>query len=149
MYITKEKLKDLKKELAYLKNEKRLEIAARIQEAKDLGDLSENAEYSEAKEQYNLNQKKISDLEAIINDAEVISNTTSKTKIDIGSTFKVKFNNTEKQFQIVGSQDADPANGKISNESPLGKVFIGKLSRDTFEAQVPSGKMRFEVLEIL
>lgn len=149
-FITKEGLERLTKELSELKTQKRREIADRIREAKELGDLSENAEYTEAKEEHAFNEKKILEIEHIIKNAQVIKeNKKAPGVVTVGSRIKVL--NKEKaktEYKIVGSNEADPINGKISNESPIGKAFLGKRVGEKAVVETPKGELEFEIAEI-
>jgi len=148
-FITAEGLEKLKEELNYLKLTKRQEIARRIQTAKELGDLSENAEYSEAKEQQALNETKIAEMEETLKNAEMIDDRhTGSDIVQIGSTIKVKNGKSERVLTIVGSSEADPAEGKISNESPLAMSFLGHKTDDNVEVETPKGKVEYNIMEI-
>lgn len=148
-FITTEGLEKLKKELDCLKTLKRQEIARRIQTAKELGDLSENAEYSEAKEQQALNETKIAELEETLKNVETIDDRHSKSNVvNIGSTIKVKNEEVERTLTIVGSNEADPAKGMISNESPLAMSFLGNKVGDKVEVETPKGKIGYIILSI-
>ena len=148
-YITAEGLEKLKEELNLLKTEKRQEIAKRIQIAKELGDLSENAEYSEAKEQQALNEVKIAETEEILKNAETIDDRHSRSNlVQIGSTIKVKNGKSERVLTIVGSNEADPSEGKISNESPLAMSFLGRKAGDNIEVETPKGKVEYKIVEV-
>ena len=146
-YISQEGLEQLKSELLELK-QKRHEIAKRLEEAKALGDLSENAEYQDAKEQQAFNEGKVAELEQMIRDAVVINKTEKKDIVRIGSIVNVKCNGEKLSFHIVGSEEADPAAGKISNESPLGKAFLGRKAGETVEAETPRGKIKYTIKSI-
>ena len=149
IYLTKESLEKTKKQLEELKTIKRREIAERIQTAKDLGDLSENAEYAAAKEDQSFNESKILELENTLNNAVIIENKRQKNVVSIGSRVKVKINNNQEQeYVIVGDNDIDPFNGKISHRSPLGQAFLGKKVGDSSEVKVPKGIMKFEIVSI-
>jgi len=147
-FITQEGLKKIQEELEQRKNEVRQKIAASIKEAKEQGDLSENAEYSEAKSQQAENEARIAELEFMLKESEVVSFNKSSETVQMGSKIKVKFNGKEMDFQIVGSNEARPSEGKISNESPMGKGFLGKKKGEEFEIEVPSGKMKYKILEV-
>jgi len=148
-FITAEGLEKLKKELNYLKITKRQEIAKRIQAAKELGDLSENVEYSEAKEQQALNEAKIAKMEETLKNAETIDDRHFRSNVvQIGSTIKVKNGKTERVFTIVGSNEADPLEGKISNESPLAMSFLGHKAGDSIEVETPRGKVEYKIIEV-
>jgi len=152
-YISSEGLKKIEAELKNCKTIKRQEIANRLEEAKLLGDLSENAEYFSAKEAQSFNEGRIFELEKIIKESVLIKpNKKGHKKINIGTVFEVKLINPgsfKKQvFTIVGFQEADPVNGKISNESPLGQAFLGNQIGDTIEAKTPRGKIKYKIISI-
>ncbi len=148
-YLTKEGLEKIKQELEYLKNVKRKEISHRIEEAIKLGDLSENAEYHEAKDDQGLNEARIRELEEIINKAVIIKNDKSNKKcVEVGGTIEVKFNGNKKEFTIVGPSEAEPSHGLISNESPIGKAFIGKKPGDEVDVETPAGVVKYKILKI-
>ena len=147
-YITKEGLEKLKEELEYLKKEKMPEVVERIARAKELGDLSENAEYQDAKDEQGFIAGRIAQLESLITKSEVIRENTSKEIVNIGSTIKVLCGGKEFQYTIVGSNEADPSKGLISNESPIGRAFLGCKIGDKVTVRVPKGDMECEVLEI-
>jgi transcription elongation factor GreA len=146
-YVTKEGLEKLKNELSELKNVRRKEVAARIEIAKDMGDLSENAEYNEAKEEQGFVEGRIAELEALVPNAIIIERSNSET-IGVGSTIRIAANGKEKEYTIVGASEADPVKGKISNESPLGTAFLGKSAGDSVEVRVPSGKIVYHIISI-
>lgn len=146
---TEEGLKKLQSELEERKGKIRHAIAEAIKEAKEQGDLSENAEYSEAKHQQNENESRVVELEALLKDAVLAAPKSTKGSIvSMGSKLSVKLGSRELAFEIVGSNEADPAHGKISNESPLGKEFMGKKKGDKVEIVIPAGKAKYEILEV-
>ncbi len=147
VYVTKEGLEKLKNELHQLKSVRRKEVAHRIEVAKDMGDLSENAEYSEAKDEQAFVEGRIIDLEAMLPNAVIIEHTETGC-VAVGSTVRVRVNGNEKEYTIVGASEADPIAGKISNESPLGIAFLGKCAGDTVEVKVPSGMMVYSVIGV-
>ncbi|MCK5122896.1 MAG: transcription elongation factor GreA [Candidatus Pacebacteria bacterium] len=148
-FITTDGLKKLKEELNYLKTSKRQEISKRIQDAKELGDLSENAEYSEAKEQQALNESRIAELEETFKNAETIDDRHSRSNVvNIGSTIKAQNGKIERTLTIVGSNEADPSEGRISNESPLAMSFLGHKVNDKVEVETPKGKVKYKIIEI-
>ncbi len=147
-YISKVGLEELKKELQRLKTEKRREIAQRLQEAKSLGDLSENAEYQEAKESQSALESRILELEGIIKHSRVIEKPTKKNYVSIGSTVEAKFDGRSREFTIVGSEEANPVENRISNESPLGKAFLGRKIGEEVEVKTPKGKAKYKILRI-
>lgn len=147
-YLSPDGIEKIKKELQELKSQKRQEIAKRLQEAKDLGDLSENAEYFEAKEAQSLNESRIAELEELLKNAVVIKTPGVEDIVRIGSTIETKFNNNTEVFSIVGSAEAKPQEGKISNESPLGRAFLGKKAGDEVEIKTPGGIVKYKIIKI-
>lgn len=148
-YLSPEGMEALKKELQELKTKKRQEIAKRLQEAKDLGDLSENAEYFEAKEAQSLNENRVVELEELLKNAVMIKTPSTEDVVRIGSTVETKSNNNNIEiFNIVGSAEAKPQEGKISNESPLGRAFLGKKAGDEFEVKTPGGVVTYKIIKI-
>lgn len=147
-YVSKEKLVELQAELQMRRSETRKEIASRIESAKELGDLSENFEYHEAKEQQALNETRIVDLEGMINDAVIVEHQTGGSEISLGTSFVVEVGGTKKNFEMVGSNEADPMAGKISNESPIGQAFLGRGAGETVEVTTPSGSVKYKIVEI-
>ncbi len=145
---TAEGLKKLQTELDERKSLTRIAIAQAIKEAKEQGDLSENAEYSEAKRQQDENENRIMELEALLRDAVLADTKVKGSEVSMGSKLTVKLGSKELSFEIVGSNEADPARGKISNESPLGKAFMGQQKGDKVEVQAPAGKVKYEILEV-
>ncbi len=152
VYISKEGLEALKAEFETLKMKTIPAIAGRIDDAKQNGDLSENAEYQDAKEQMAFAQGRLLELEDMINRSVLIEEKRAATKsvtVQIGSRIVVSTDDkTKKEFQIVGSAEADPLAGKISNESPLGAAFLGRAIDDVVEVQKPSGVAKYTILSI-
>jgi len=147
IYISPEGLEQLKKELEELKK-KRQEIAKRLEEAKDLGDLTENTEYMEARNAQSLNEGRILELTELIKNAIIINQEKKRGLVQIGSRIKVSSNREIYYFTIVGSEEAEPEQGKISNESPLGKAFLGHKVGEEVEVETPKGKVRYKILTI-
>lgn len=147
-FITKKGYEKLKQELENLKMVERRNISSRIQSAKELGDLSENAEYAEAKNDQNANETKIVELEQTIRDLKVVQNSGDTSKVSVGSTIKAKTPNGEISFTIVGSEESNPKEGFISNESPIGKALLGHRIGDKIKVEVPSGTIIYQVLSI-
>jgi transcription elongation factor GreA len=147
-YLTAERLEELKKELNELKLEKRLEVANRLKRAKELGDLSENSEYFEARQEQEQVEYRILELEQMIKNASLIKKSDSSDMVRIGSMVEVKRGTAVNQFRIVGSNEVKPEEGLISNESPLGKGFLGKKVGDIVKVKVPSGEVTYEILKI-
>ena len=148
MYLSEEGYEKLNQELEDLKTIRRREIALRIEEAKKLGDLSENSEYMEAKEAHEFNERKIAELEELFRNAVLISKHRKKGIVQIGSTVSIKTGGKAMTFTIVGSEESDPTSGKISNVSPLGMAFLDKKVGDVAEVKTPGGTMKYEVTEI-
>ena len=148
-YFSPEGLEKLKKELEERKYVLRKEIAAKIIEAKDLGDLAENAEFTEAKETQAFNEGRIEELEAILKHANLISEKRGGGLVTIGSSVRVKSSSREQIFTIVGASESNPIAGFISNESPLGKAFLGQKKETEVEVQTPKGVVKYKILEVL
>ncbi len=146
--ISQEGYDKIKGELNHLTTTKRREIADRIERAKELGDLSENAEYSEAKDAQALNEGRILELMNILKNVTVVENGTSKKEVVMGSRVIVKVNDKEKEYTIVSFNEADPLEGKISNESPLGVAFLGKKKGDKVEVETPKGLVKYKIIKI-
>jgi transcription elongation factor GreA len=150
-YYTKEGLDKLKDELQFLKTKGRADIAKQIAEARDKGDLSENAEYDAAKDAQGLLELKISKLEEIVSKARVIDESQiDNSSISILNVVKIKNkkNGAVMTYKLVAEEEADLKTGKISVQSPIGKGLLGKKVGDTAEIQAPAGKVEFEILEI-
>jgi len=149
--LTREGLKKLEDELEHLKKVKRKEVAERIKLSKEFGDLSENAEYEDAKNEQAFVEGRILQLELMLRNARVIDNHDAPAdQVIVGSKVKVKdlASGEEIAYRIVGSAEADPDHDKISNESPVGKALLGRRKGETFEVTVPAGKLRYSVLQI-
>lgn len=150
-YFTEEGLKKLKEELHFLKTKERASISKQIAEARDKGDLSENAEYDAAKDAQGLLEMKISKLEDLISNARIVDETqldTSKVLILCKVTIKNVKTGQKMTYTLVPENEADLKSGKISVNSPISKGLLGKKVGDVADVVVPSGSMRFEVLEI-
>ena len=147
-YVSPEFLEKLKEELKDLKTNKRRELANRIEEAKALGDLSENAEYHEAKDALGFVEGRIMEIDSILKDMVIVENEKGASNVRIGTTVKVVVGGKPKSFQIVGSNEADPLAGKISNESPIGSALMGAKAGDKVSVSTPGGTTVYEVLEI-
>lgn len=135
-------------ELANLKTSKRIEVAQRLKTAKEYGDLSENSEYAEAREEQASVETRIAELEDLLKNAEIVAKTKGHDSVRIGSTIVVKRAGKEKTYTLVGSYEADPLTGKISDESPLGKAFIGRKVGDKVTAETPAGVATYEIIRI-
>jgi len=147
-YLTSDGLKHLQEEVAQLKMKLR-EVVDRIDKAKELGDLSENAEYHEAKEDYAFTQGRILEIEDALSRAALIETKPGGDRVVIGSTIKIKNDQgQEKKYQIVGSNEADPLKGLISNESPLARAFLGRSKGERAEVKTPGGVAAYTIEEI-
>lgn len=144
--ITIEGLKELEKELLELKG-RRQEVAAKIAEARDFGDLSENAEYDVAREEQGIVETRIAEIEDIIKNAEIIKST-KKSKVDLGSRVELKTCDKTVAYTVVGPVEADPLEGKISNQSPIGLALFGKKVGDKAVISTPKGEIEYEIANI-
>lgn len=144
--ITDEGRTELEAELAELKG-RRGAIADKIAEARDFGDLSENAEYDSAREEQGLVESRIAEIEDILLNAEIIKNG-SKTKVALGSKVELKTGKKTVTYSVVGPVEADPLEGKISNESPIGEALMGKKVSDKVSIVTPKGKISYEIVKI-
>lgn len=147
-YVTAEGLEKLKKELTYLKEVKRKEIAERLESCIAFGDLTENAEYHETKEAQAFLEGRILELEDIVNNAIVVPNKQKKGLAQIGSTILVKAGSVREKFKIVGAEEADPVSGKISADSPLGQALLNQPKGVMVEVPTPGGKLQYKILKI-
>jgi transcription elongation factor GreA len=146
--LTPEGLAKLNEELKQLINEKRKEVIERIKEAVSHGDLSENADYAQAREEQSFIEGRIQEIEDIIKNAEIIAAASGHSSVTIGSTVIVKVKGQEKKYTIVGSNEANPATGKISNESLVGRAILGKKIGDKVKVTTPAGEVEYEVASI-
>lgn len=150
--ITREGLEELKAELDYLKAEKRLEIAEKIKVARSFGDLSENSEYDEAKNDQAKLENRINEIETILKHHKIIEETSSRSKVvNVGTRvllLDVELGE-ETEYKIVGSAEADPLNGKLSDESPIGVALIGHKEGETVVATTPQGDLEFKIVKIV
>ncbi len=147
-YFSQEGLEKLKAELHELKTVRVREVSARIEAAKALGDLKENAEYSSAKDEMGFVQGRMREIEEILKDVQIIKEGESSGTVRIGSTVEVESRNGKRTFKIVGSAEADPAAGLISNESPMGRAFLGQAAGDEVDVQTPGGTISYSILKI-
>ena len=146
--VTEEGLKKLQDELEERTVAIRQEIANAIKEAKEQGDLSENAEYSTAKDRQAENEQRIAELEMMLKDVEIAEHDDSDTSIQIGSVVDVKVKGKDMQFTIVGSNEADPAENMISHESPIGKALLHANKGDKVKVETPAGGVNYEILKV-
>lgn len=142
----------LEKEIEYLITVKRAEVAQKLKEARAFGDLSENAEYDEAKNEQGILEARINEMEVTLANATVVDDSQlSKDEINVGSVIKIKDIELDEisQIQIVGSTEADPDNGKISDESPVGLAVLRKKAGDLVEVEAPIGIIKMQIVEII
>ncbi len=147
-YLTAKKLEELKVELEHYRTVRRLEVADRLKRAKELGDLSENSEYMEARDEQQFVESHIGELEDIIKDAQIIKMTHGTKTVEIGTTFIAEKSGKEYTYTVVGADEAKPENGMISNESPMGKTFLGKKLGDVVVVKTPAGENKFKIAQI-
>ena len=146
--LTKAGFESLTKELDELQNVKRPKAIERLAKARAMGDLSENSEYSAAKEELSFIEGRIQEIEEILNDFELIEMKSDKKFVQLGSTVVVEINGKKETFQIVGEFEAEPFNRKLSHTSPIGQALLGKKIGDQVEVEVPAGKITYKVVEI-
>jgi transcription elongation factor GreA len=147
-YLSKDGLEKLRAELDEMVTVKRPEIAGRIHDAKEHGDLSENAEYEDAKNEQAFVEGRIQTLEALIKNATIIEENHSTDHVQIGSTVSVQSQDGEETFMIVGSAEAKPTEGRISNESPVGRALLGRKKGEKVVVRVPAGDFQYTILGI-
>jgi transcription elongation factor GreA len=146
--LTQDGVKKLHEELKVLKEERRKEVIERIQEAISHGDLSENADYAQAKEEQAFIEGRILEIEEMLKNAEIISHSSNNNSVSVGSTVTLKINGKEIAYTIVGSNEANPSAGKISNESLVGKALLGAKRGQKVSVQTPAGQNEYEVVSI-
>ena len=147
-YVSREGLEKLRAELDELVNQRRPEIAARIHDAKEHGELAENAEYEDAKNEQAFVEGRILALETLIKNAILIEANHATDHVAIGSTVTVESDDGKHKFTIVGSAEADPRDGKISNESPVGRALLGRRKGEQITVKVPAGDFAYKILAI-
>lgn len=138
--LTQEGKDKLEEELHYLETERRAEIGERIKVAREFGDISENSEYDDAKNEQGMLEARIAEITHILSEATIVNAPKRSTKVSVGSSVTVDMGGTERVFMIVGGAESDAAAGRISNESPVGAALLGHKKGDTVEAQGPTGK---------
>lgn len=152
IYLTKEGLAELKKEYEELVKKKRPEIVERVAQARNQGDLSENAEYVAAREELSFIDGRIDELEELLKEVSVIQEAKGKQKshkiVKLGSKVTLHINGKKEVFMVVGEWEADPTEKKISHESPLGKALIGKRVGEKVEVAAPAGKILYTIVEV-
>lgn len=147
-YLSREGLDRLRAELEEMINVRRPEVATRIHDAKEHGDLTENAEYEDAKNEQAFVEGRIQTLEALIKNATIIEENHSNDHVQIGSTVVLKSADGEERFTIVGSTEARPNEGRISNESPVGRALLGKKKGEKVVVRVPAGDFTYTIVNI-
>jgi transcription elongation factor GreA len=147
-YLSKEGLEQIRQELDELVNVRRAEIAARIHEAKEHGDITENAEYEDAKNEQAFVEGRIQALSALVKNAVVIEENHNSSHVQIGSTVTIQSKDGKESFMIVGSAEASPAEGRISNESPVGRALLGRKKGEEVTVSVPAGDSKYKILSI-
>ena len=151
--MSQERLEELKKELNYMETVREKEVSEQIKEARSFGDLSENSEYDEAKTEQGKLYSRIAEYKDLIEHAEIVDNVDHnlpKDAVTLGSVVMVKDldEDFEDKYEIVGSQEANPREGRISDDSPVGKGLIGHRAGDTVTISVPAGEIRLEILSV-
>ncbi|MEF2845497.1 MAG: transcription elongation factor GreA [Eggerthellaceae bacterium] len=147
--LTEEGKQKLEDELHYLETEKRAEIGERIRVAREFGDISENSEYDDAKNEQGMMEARIAEITRILGEATVVAAPKRSSKVNIGSRVTVDMGGRERVFTIVGGAESDAANGKISNESPVGAALLGHKKDDEVETQGPTGRViKMKILKI-
>lgn len=147
-YLTKERFEELKRELEELRTKKRMEIAERLKRAKEFGDLSENSEYTEAREEQSWVETRIFELEEMMKKYVLIEKQKGASDVQIGSTVTVKKGDKVSTYMIVGSNEANPREGKISNESPIGRALLKHKVGDTVTVKTPAGETAYQITKI-
>ena len=149
IFLTAEGAANLKAELADLKGPQREALAKRLREAIQMGDLSENADYHKAKEDQAFLEGRIQELEYILGNAEVVEDSGVHDEVKVGAKVTIQEDDFEPEiFYMVGAKEADPRNGKISNESPIGRALMGHKAGDSVVAETPGGKINLKILNI-
>jgi transcription elongation factor GreA len=145
--LTQNGVDELKAELEIL-IARRVDIAESIRSARELGDLSENSEYQAARADQERNESRISELENILQNVEIIKKPRGDSKVQLGSTVKLKSDGKTKEFQVVGTVEADPLNGKISDESPIGQALLGKNEGESVDIVTPAETATYKIVDI-
>lgn len=148
--MSKERLDEIREELHYLETVREKEVSELIKEARSFGDLSENSEYDEAKTEQGKLYSKIAELRNILENAEIIEGAENTNNIVLGSKVIVVCleDNEQEEYQIVGSQEANPMNGRISDDSPFGRGLMGRAAGDTVTIEAPAGEIQYKIVSI-
>lgn len=147
-YLSSDKKKELEDEKKYLETTRFIELAERIDTARQNGDLSENAEYHQAREDLAWAKSRVKEIEHILETAVVAEGGSNDGTVDIGSIVMVEVNGKEKEFTVTGAQEADPLTGKISNESPIGSALFGKSKGDKVIVHTPAGEQEYLIKNV-
>ncbi len=147
-YLTKEGLEKLNTELEYLKKVKRREVAERLRTAASFGDLSENFDYANAREEQEFVERRIRELQDLLMHAKVVVSKDNSGKVQIGSLIVLEGEGKPLELQIAGAREADPLKGKISLESPFGSALLGKKAGENVEIDTPNGKVKYKIAEV-
>ena len=147
VYLTREGLKNLQEEYDQLVNVRRKEVAEKLQKARDLGDITENAAYDTARDEQAFVEGRVAELDDLLKRVEMVGEEKASA-VQVGSKVKVHLDGNEQEFQIVGAPEANPIDGKISHESPLGQALLGKKVGEEVEIDAPAGRLIYHVLEI-
>ncbi|HET6845247.1 MAG TPA: transcription elongation factor GreA [Anaerolineales bacterium] len=148
-YLTREGMQKLKNELEQLKGPRREDLARRLRSAIQMGDLSENADYHKAKEDQGFLEGRIQELEHLLRNAVIIEKNSAAEFVGLGHHVTIQEGNSPPEtYHLVGAKEADPRNGRISNESPIGRALAGRKVGDVVEVDAPSGGLRFTILKI-
>jgi len=147
-YLTQEKFNEFEKELEVLKGTKRKEVAEQLEYAKSLGDLSENAEYHEARDSQAMVEDRIAKLEGILKTAIIIKEHSTSGSVNVGSEITVEKNGKKMEYVIVGTEESDALSGKISIKSPFGQAVLGKKKGDSFTYEAPAGSVTYKLIDI-
>ncbi len=147
-YLTHDGVDKLRDELNDLTKNKRKEVAKALKEAREFGDLSENASWDDAKDRQAFIEGRIVEIENILKNATIIDGSSKAGQVSIGSTVHVELEDGQQKFMIVGSTEAKPESGKISNESPIGKALLGKKAGDEVEVEIPAGTITYRISKV-
>lgn len=147
-YLTHDGVDKLRDELNDLTKNKRKEVAKALKEAREFGDLSENASWDDAKDRQAFIEGRIVEIENILKNTTIIDGSSKAGQVSIGSTVHVELEDGQQKFMIVGSTEAKPESGKISNESPIGKALLGKKAGDEVEVEIPAGTITYRISKV-
>lgn len=147
-YLTQDGVDKLREELNDLTQNKRKEVARALKEAREFGDLSENASWDDAKDRQAFIEGRIAEIENILKNAKIIDGAGKTGVVSVGSTVHVELEDGKQKFHIVGSTEADPESGKISNESPIGKALLGKKAGEEVEVNIPAGAIVYKISKV-